>query len=439
MMVDFRTESVNVAEIIERLNVQAEYEALGVRTAGKPAADGWLAVHAIGRDDRNASAAINLQTGRYKDHGGDGCNLSLFDFAAGKAGKFADWMQARDYYADRAGVKIGNEAHKASGNGHTSGKQVSQTKPATKQTEGQKHNKIFSTSAEALAVYVRQLGEQTTWYEYLDTSGQCAGIIYRWDTPNGKQIRPVSRIGNGWACCGLQEPRPLYRLPRLGTAETVYVSEGEKATDAMVDLGLIGTTSPHGAKSADKADWGPLAGKDVIILPDNDSDGENYAAAVVKLLGKLDPLPTVKILRLPDLPPKGDAYDYIERRKSEGATRDEIRAEIEALADAAEPINLDAAANNQAPAATVTYQPVAVGTIVKATDKCQPNFCDVVSDNGKTCTVHFRSEDGQDATVEVDKEHLFLKDGTPLVSGDEAPKPWPKEEYNAFDLVLKQA
>ena len=330
-MVGNQAQNVNPADIIERLNVQAEYEALGVRTAGKPAADGWLPVHAVDRDDRNASAAINLQTGRYKDHGGDGCNLSLFDFAADKAGKFSDWMQARDYYAERAGLR--------NGNGHTNGKQASQSKPAAKQTEGQKHNKVFATSAEALAVYERQLGERSTWYEYLDASGQCIGIVNRWDTASGKQIRPISRIGAGWACCGLPEPRPLYRLPSLATAETVFVTEGEKAADALIDLGFIATTSPHGAKSAEKTDWASLAGKQVLLTPDNDDDGETYAADVAGLLGELDPAPIVKMLRLPDLPPKGDAFDYVARRRSEGATANEIKDEISLMAQEAEPVD----------------------------------------------------------------------------------------------------
>lgn len=342
-MVGNQTQVDKTAEIIDRLDVQSEYEALGVRVAGKPAADGWLPVHAIGRDDRNASAAIHLRTGRYKDHGGEGENLSLWD-AAVKAGRFPDWMQARAHYADKAGVAIGNGSHRGNG---TAGQAKPATATATRQTDGQRRNKIFGTSAEALAVYVKTLGDPSTWYEYLDASGVCVGIVYRWDTPNGKKIRPVSRSGDGWSCCGLSEPRPLYRLPELAQGKRIVVAEGEKAADAIRDLGARATTSPHGARSADKADWVPLAGKEVIILPDNDDEGESYAADVVGLLAKLDPPPAVKIVRLPDLPPKGDAFDYIQRRRSEGAGRDEIKAEIKALADAAEVVNLSAESSQE--------------------------------------------------------------------------------------------
>jgi hypothetical protein len=63
-----------------------------------------------------------------------------------------------------------------------------------------------------------------------------------------------------------------------------------------------------------------------------------------------------------------------------------------------------------------TYRAVEPGTIVKATDKGE-NYGTVVSDNGKSCTVHFVSPAGQEATVEIDKQYLYLQDGTPLASG----------------------
>lgn len=218
--------------------------------------------------------------------------------------------------ADHVGAGMGNG--NGNGNGHH--------KPNGKQAQ------TYATSAEARAVYVKQLGEPTTWWEYLDASGQCAGFVYRWDTPKGKEVRPVARIGDKWVCGGMPEPRPLYRLPEITTAEVVYVVEGEKAAEALRDAGLTVTTSPHGSKSAKQADWSPLAGKTVCILPDNDTAGAEYAETVKGLLAKVKPAPAVKLVDLPDLPEKGDAHDYVQRRRSEGATLPEIRAEVEALA-----------------------------------------------------------------------------------------------------------
>ena len=50
--------------------------------------------------------------------------------------------------------------------------------------------------------------------------------------------------------------------------------------------------------------------KEVIILPDNDKAGEDHAQAVAQSLSKRD-IP-LKIVRLPDLPDKGDVSDWLE-------------------------------------------------------------------------------------------------------------------------------
>ena len=69
--------------------------------------------------------------------------------------------------------------------------------------------------------------------------------------------------------------------------DTVWVAEGEKTAEALIEIGLVATTSAHGAGSAHKTDWSPLADKRVIIVPDNDAAGEVYAAEVVAILSAL--------------------------------------------------------------------------------------------------------------------------------------------------------
>lgn len=182
--------------------------------------------------------------------------------------------------------------------------------------------RTFPTAADAMAVYARTLGQPTTWWDYHSADGRCCSFVLRWDTPNGKELRPVSRIGDRWACCGMPQPRPLYRLPeilRADMATLIYVVEGEKAAEAIWQLRLTATTSANGSKSASKTDWTPLAGRQVVILPDNDEAGERYTANVIDILRTLTPRPTVRIVRLPGLPSKGDAYDFIVSRKEVAA------------------------------------------------------------------------------------------------------------------------
>jgi len=105
------------AEILSRLDVAAEYEALGVRLRGQPRASGMVSAFAYGRDDHSPSAWINIRSGCYGDSGGRDSaayTMSLWDFAV-KAGKFPDWKAARKAYAEKAGVKIGREKQEKSG------------------------------------------------------------------------------------------------------------------------------------------------------------------------------------------------------------------------------------------------------------------------------------------------------------------------------------
>lgn len=111
-------------------------------------------------------------------------------------------------------------------------------------------------------------------------------------------------------------------------------------------LGLIATTSAFGAGSSGKSDWTPLAGKRVVICPDNDDAGRRYAEAVIELLEQLQPSPHIRMLTLPNLPIGGDVVDFIDSRKDR--TSDEIRQELEQLLESATeiPINRHASKPN---------------------------------------------------------------------------------------------
>lgn len=210
---------------------------------------------------------------------------------------------------------------------------------------GKPTGKTFATARDAVAELERRHGARSALWTYHDAAGEPVGVVVRWNLSDGqKDIRPVARHGGGWRIGGMPEPRPLYGLPDLADAKRVYVCEGEKTADAVRALGLTATTSPHGCESPGKADWGPLADKEIIILPDNDPPGRKYADTVAELLVKLTPAPVVKVVELPDVPdgspmPKGgDAVDWIDAH-GEAAEPDELRRQLETLADEAEPVN----------------------------------------------------------------------------------------------------
>lgn len=91
------------AAILEALDLRAEYTALGVRIVARaPTPSGWLACRAVGREDAQPSAGVNVRTGRYADRG-TGDNFSLWEFAA-QHGHFATWREAREHFAAKAGI-----------------------------------------------------------------------------------------------------------------------------------------------------------------------------------------------------------------------------------------------------------------------------------------------------------------------------------------------
>ena len=102
-----RTYDAVNAEIIAALDIQAEYQAMGVKMArNEPRASGKIQCYAVGREDNRPSAYVDTTTGRYNDSA-TGESLSLWDFAATHS-NFADWQEARRHFASKAGVKLGS-------------------------------------------------------------------------------------------------------------------------------------------------------------------------------------------------------------------------------------------------------------------------------------------------------------------------------------------
>ena len=110
---------------------------------------------------------------------------------------------------------------------------------------------------------------------------------------------------------------PLFHLPHINSASRVFVVEGEKAAEALSALpDLVASTSALGPESPFRSDWSPLAGKEVIILPDHDAAGSVYTNLVLEQLARLIPRPTVKIVPLEMIwntdVPISDGYDVVD-------------------------------------------------------------------------------------------------------------------------------
>src|SRR5262249_29842313 len=194
----------------------------------------------------------------------------------------------------------------------------------------------FRTAAAAVADCEQRLGPRSAWWTYHDAGGEPVAVVVRWDKADGKEFRPIAKTGAEWRLGDPDGLWPLYQLPELLQSRgCVYVCEGEKAADAVRSLGLTATTSAHGANSAKETDWTPIAGRQVVILPDHDDPGGQYTDDVIAILDKLAPRPIIKVVHLPGLPIRGDAVQYIAACHKAGLDDTAIRAEIQKMADGA--------------------------------------------------------------------------------------------------------
>lgn len=142
---------------------------------------------------------------------------------------------------------------------------------------------------------------------YTDAYGARLGMVKRFRlSDGGKTFMQFNAQGEPKAPA---EPRPLYLLPSVVPANTVVLVEGERKAERLSALGVEATTAMGGAKAPlDKTDWSPLAGKRVIIWPDNDEPGLDYAARLEPHLRALG-CQVVRVAIPIDKPVKWDAYD----------------------------------------------------------------------------------------------------------------------------------
>jgi hypothetical protein len=248
------------------------------------------------------------------------------------------------------------------------------TKKAATPKAGKKPGQAYATADEAQKAYERQYGDRLRRYCYDDAEGREVGRVLRWDRPDGKVIRPLSLHADGWRLEQMPEPRPLYRWPcrweHEDAGERVYVVEGEKCCEAMRrTLGLMATTSSGGSNAASKSDWSPLAGREVVILPDNDDAGRKYAADVAAILHELDPSAIVRVVELDGLEPGGDVADLsLAFYKAHGGDdQTALREKIERLADETAPLKPAAALKALSTSSPVeAWRPFPVAALPKA-------------------------------------------------------------------------
>jgi hypothetical protein len=132
--------------------------------------------------------------------------------------------------------------------------------------------------------------------------------------PGGKgfsQRRPDDAGGWIYKLNGVRRvPYRLLELLAADPSQLVFIVEGEKDADRLASLGFVAATNAGGAGKWRDEFSGFLRGRNVVIIPDNDESGREHAAKVARSLQGV--AASVRVLELPNLPPKGDVSDWLD-------------------------------------------------------------------------------------------------------------------------------
>lgn len=181
---------------------------------------------------------------------------------------------------------------------------------STKEFDKPKEKKIDINGAhDGEYLYLSEDGEILFTVRRFNKRDENGEVLRGDDGKPKKEFRQIPPLG--------EKTRPLYNLPDISNNNRIIFVEGEKCADALTKVGFTATCTIGGGgmlseNSKSKYDFSPLEGKDVIIWPDNDKKGQEYADFVETLLKEAN-VKSVSQLRVPHgTPEKWDAYDAIE-------------------------------------------------------------------------------------------------------------------------------
>lgn len=269
-------------------------------------------------------------------------------------------------------------------------------------------------------------------YPYHDEDGSLLYEVVRFEPKGFAQRRPDGNGGHSWGLNG--QRRVPYGLPELLAAPAdalVFVAEGEKDIHTLRHLGLTATCNPGGAGK-----WQPdfnkyFAGRDVVVLADNDGPGLAHADHVARSLHQV--ARRVRLVWLPG-PEKSDVSDWLDA----GHSVDELLAIVAQTPDYEPPIEL----SGNAPADVIEFPGSEAPK--SARKSAAVRLVEVFSDD----TVLFHTPDGVEYAVITVNDHretlrvrssTFRKYLSRLFYLAEAKAPSSQALHDAINLICAQA
>jgi hypothetical protein len=375
-------------EILRSLPIRAIVEAAGGRFVGSgPNADGYMTMHAMGKEDRHPSASLNIagqppKLGRYKAFNEDGLSIDWWEFCSRHLDMGSSFNDIVRRCAQLAGIYIPDKKQRGSArkkkrrksSAHANNKSTvfKTCEPTKDQDTALAHVDRFDQSdwpKPLLPQYTKEFVDELIATRCRDFPGitpegirragcevrtsrhgkviclQCYGELSD-DRPIGLKYRAAFAKGmlscNGVPTKELSTKRKpgcrgqvMGRLPDISAASTVVVPEGLSDLIAFYSLNPPAdwvAISPTDGAAQLCPEWLPprLCNKHVLIVPDCDSAGEimasNWGAAIAPFAA------SVRIVRLPLGPSPNSENNDLRHYIAQGAQFDDFRA----LADSAD-------------------------------------------------------------------------------------------------------
>lgn len=169
-----------------------------------------------------------------------------------------------------------------------------------------------------------------------DIHGTTKAQHWRYELPNGKKSCPWHRADGSRAEKGeiKTSELPLYgseKVPSFDKKRRLFITEGEKACDVLLSLGVqaLATITGAGGLPCD-ASLQVLVGFDQVVLwPDNDPAGFKHMrriAARLKFFGV-----SFVILYPKDLPEGGDAHEWKDQERKQGKDFVQLKTSLEEM------------------------------------------------------------------------------------------------------------
>lgn len=162
-------------------------------------------------------------------------------------------------------------------------------------------------------------------YDYTDAKGAQLYQVVRLEPKDFRQRRMVD---GKWVWNLEGVTRVLFNLPKIISADVIFVCEGEKDCETIASMGVVATTNVGGAKKWDASYTAYFRGKEAVLLPDNDKAGQEHLELLKTSLAKV--CKSMRIVQMPE--GVKDISDFV----ATFPTIDDAREELFRMCESAE-------------------------------------------------------------------------------------------------------